>query len=59
MSKRKVGGFLHRLKPVMEVLLGQLKAVLVTGMKEVPGERNEEEWGNVACPAFVKLVVNK
>ena len=53
-----MGGFLHKLKPLMEVLLGQLEADLVTRMKEVPGERNEEEWGNVACPAIVKLVVN-
>jgi len=26
---------------------------------EVPGERNEEEWDNVACSAIVQLVVNK
>jgi hypothetical protein len=56
---RKVGGFFHRLKPVMEGLLGQLEAALVTRMKEVPGERSEEEWDNVACPAIGKLVVNK
>jgi hypothetical protein len=57
--KRKVGGFFHRVKPMMESLLGQLEAALVTRMEEVPGERNEEEWDNVACPAIVKLVVNK
>ena len=28
-------------------------------MEEVPGERNEEEWGNVVCPAIVQLMVNK
>ena len=28
--KRKVGGFFHRLKPVMESLVGQLEAALVT-----------------------------
>jgi hypothetical protein len=28
-------------------------------MEEVPGERNEEEWDNIACLAIVKLVVNK
>ena len=43
MRKRKVGGFFHRLKPVMESLLGQLEAALVTRMEEVPGELNEEE----------------
>ena len=59
MRKMKVGGFFHRLKLVMEGLLGQLEAALVTRMEEVPGERNLEEWDNVACPAIVKLVVNK
>jgi len=59
MSKRKVGGFFQRLKPVMEGLLGQLETALVTGMEEVPGERNEKECDNVACPAIVQLVVNK
>ncbi len=43
----------------MEELLGQLEVALVTSMEEVPGERHEEEWHNVACPAIVKLVVNK
>jgi hypothetical protein len=28
-------------------------------MEEVPGEQNEEERDNVACPAIVKLVINK
>ena len=28
-------------------------------MEDVPGERNEKEWDNVACPAIVQLVVNK
>jgi hypothetical protein len=28
-------------------------------MEEVPGERNETEWVNVACSAIVQLVVNK
>jgi hypothetical protein len=45
---------------MMEGLLGQLEMALVTGMEEVPGERNEGEWENVACPpAIVQLVVNK
>jgi hypothetical protein len=52
------GGFLQRLKLVMDGLLGQLETSLVTGMEEVPGERNEAEWVNVACPAIVQLVVN-
>ncbi len=47
------------MKPVMEALPGQLEAALLTGMEEVPGERQEEEWHNVACPAIVRLVVNK
>jgi hypothetical protein len=28
-------------------------------MEEVPGERNEGVWDNVACPAVVQPVVNK
>ena len=40
-------------------LLGQLETALVTGMEEVPGERNEPELVNGACPAIVQLVVNK
>ena len=52
-GKKKSGGFLQRLKPVMDGLLGQLETTLVTGMEEVPGERNETEWVNVACPAIV------
>jgi hypothetical protein len=43
----------------MDGLLGQLETALVTGMEEVPGERNEPVWVNVACPAIVQLVVNK
>jgi hypothetical protein len=43
----------------MDGLLGQLETALVTGMEEVPGERIEKEWDNVACPAIVQLVVNK
>ena len=58
-GKKKIGGFLQRLKPVMDGLLGQLETALVTRMDEIPGERNEKEWGNVACPAIVQLVVNK
>jgi hypothetical protein len=58
-KKKKLGGFFQRLKPVMEAILGQLEAALVTGMEDVPGERNEEEWASVACPAIVKLMVNK
>ena len=58
-SKRKAREFFQRLKPVMEGLLGQLEATLVTGMEEVPVERNEGVWDNVACPAIVHLVVNK
>ncbi len=43
----------------MEGLLGQLEAALMMKIEEVPGERHEEEWENVACPAIVKVVVNK
>jgi len=58
-GKNKSGGVLQRPKPMMDGLLGQLETALVTGLEEVPGERNETEWVNVACPAIVQLVVNK
>jgi hypothetical protein len=32
---------------------------LLTGMEAYHGGRNEEEWGDVVCPAIVRLVVNK
>jgi len=58
-KRKKAGGFFQRLKPVMDGLLSRLEEALMIGMEEVPGERSERIWVNVACPAIVQLVVNK
>ncbi len=39
--------------------MGPLEMTLLTGMEAYLGKRNEDEWDDVACPAIVRLVVNK
>ena len=43
----------------METMLGLLKIALMTGMEEVPGELNDEEHDDAACPAIARLAMNK
>jgi hypothetical protein len=43
----------------METMLGHLELALMTRMEEIPGELNDEERDDTACPAIVRLAVNK
>ncbi len=43
----------------METMLGHLEIVLMTGMEEIPGELNDEEHNDAACPSIARLTVNK
>jgi hypothetical protein len=43
----------------METMLGHLEFTLMTGMEEVPGELNDEEHDDAACPAIARLAMNK
>ena len=43
----------------METMLGHLEIALMTGIEKVPGELNDEEQDDAACPTIVRLTVNK
>jgi hypothetical protein len=57
--RKRKGGYLDRLRPVMETMLGHLEFTLMTGMEEVPGELNDEEHDDAACPAIARMAMNK
>ena len=43
----------------METMTKHMEIVLMTGMEEVPGELNDEEQADAACPTVTRLAVNK
>jgi hypothetical protein len=57
--RKRKGGYLDRLRPVMETFLGHLELASMTWMEEVPGELNDEERGDTTSPDIVRLAVNK
>jgi hypothetical protein len=57
--RKRKGGYLDRLRPVMETMLGHLEYTLMTRMEEIPGKLNDEEHDDAACPAITMMAMNK
>jgi hypothetical protein len=52
-------GYKQQVKPIFEILLGQLELALLAGMEDTASIRSETKWTTVECPAIVRLFVNK